>query len=89
MTKLSDLGPAIRGSAGDPDNEQDNFFICVACGQLIDTRDLRQVMWHEKPRHEPLDLDDEARKQDARLLIVLLGLAVFVAAVAYITGIST
>jgi hypothetical protein len=30
---------------------------CRACGQLIDRRDLRQVIWHEQPANEALDLD--------------------------------
>lgn len=58
MTKLSDLGPPIPGKhhGGEPADERENFYPCPACGQLVDMRDLRQVMWHEEPGHKPLDL---------------------------------
>ncbi|MGX5805348.1 hypothetical protein ACWGS9_29540 [Bradyrhizobium sp. Arg314] len=59
MTKLSDLGPPIIGKMHGKDHadERDHFHKCGACGQIIDLRDLRQVIWHEKPGHEPLELD--------------------------------
>ncbi|SFP97825.1 hypothetical protein SAMN03159463_05297 [Mesorhizobium sp. NFR06] len=59
MTKLSDLGPPIVGKrhGNEPSDERDHFHKCGACGQMIDLRDLRQVIWHEKPGHEPLELD--------------------------------
>jgi hypothetical protein len=91
MTKLSDLGPLIRGARymGQPANEQENFFTCPACGQTVDARDLRQVMWHEKPGHRQLELDDDdARKEDAHRLLVLLGLVLVVAIFAYVAGIG-
>ncbi|RUW79635.1 hypothetical protein EOA28_07510 [Mesorhizobium sp. M2A.F.Ca.ET.067.02.1.1] len=59
MTKLSDLGPPIIGKrhGGEPPSINDHFYACRRCRQIVDRRDLRQVMWHEKPQHEPLDLD--------------------------------
>ncbi|WP_404924901.1 hypothetical protein [Mesorhizobium sp. ORM16] len=35
--------------------EVDIFYTCKICGQKVDMRDLRQVMWHEQPDHEPLE----------------------------------
>ena len=59
MTKLSDLGPPIVGKrhGGKPKSEEDNFYRCPACGQAVDRRDLRQVIWHQQPAHEPLEMD--------------------------------
>ncbi|RWN99366.1 hypothetical protein [Mesorhizobium sp.] len=60
MTKLSDLGPPITGrrhEGSEPATEQEHFYACPTCGQLVDRRDLRQVIWHEQPGHEPLELD--------------------------------
>jgi hypothetical protein len=46
-------------------------------------------MWHEKPGHEPLELDDDAaRKEDSHRLFVLLSLIAVVAIFAYMTGIG-
>ena len=62
MTKLSDLGPPIPGKRHgvEPEQEEDNFYACPYCGQMVDQRDLRQVMWHEGPGHEPLEPEDGA-----------------------------
>ncbi|MER8413931.1 hypothetical protein [Mesorhizobium sp. M1342] len=56
MTRLNDLGPPIPGKphGGEPADELDNFYTCPTCGQLVDMRDLRQVIWHERPKHKPL-----------------------------------
>ncbi|RVA11635.1 hypothetical protein EN932_15255 [Mesorhizobium sp. M7A.F.Ca.US.002.01.1.1] len=56
MTKLSDLGPSIPGKqhGGEPADEDHNFYTCPTCGQQVDMRDLRQVIWHERPKHKPL-----------------------------------
>lgn len=43
-------GPAV------PD-EQMHFFACGACGQLIDARDLGEVIYHESPNHEPVAMN--------------------------------
>ena len=56
MRKLSDLGPPISGKlhGGESSDEMDNFYTCPICGQQVDMRDLRQVIWHERPKHKPL-----------------------------------
>ncbi|MER9702173.1 hypothetical protein [Mesorhizobium sp. M0146] len=56
MTRISDLGPPIPGKPHDPD-WQEHFHVCPICGQQVDRRDFRQVMWHEQPDHEPLGFD--------------------------------
>ncbi|WP_095203444.1 hypothetical protein [Mesorhizobium carmichaelinearum] len=55
MTKLPDFAP-IPGERhdGNPTDERENFYTCPTCGQLVDMRDLRQVIWHERPMHKPL-----------------------------------
>jgi len=56
MTKLSDLEPPIPGKRHGTESarEEDNFYPCPICGQQVDMRDLRQVIWHERPKHKPL-----------------------------------
>jgi hypothetical protein len=75
---------------GQPANEQENCYTCPACRQRVDARDLRQVMWHERPEHEPLEKekDEETRKQDGKRLGVLIGLVIVVAVFVYVTGIG-
>ena len=36
--------------------EADHFYVCAACGQAVDCRDLGQVFHHEEEGHEPLDM---------------------------------
>ncbi|PZV36317.1 hypothetical protein [Mesorhizobium kowhaii] len=57
MTKLSQLGPPIVGRRhGDrPKDAGDHIYTCPTCGQPVDQRDLRQVIWHNQPGHEPLE----------------------------------
>lgn len=57
--KISDLGPPIIGKrhGGEPISEADHFQLCRTCGQTVDRRDLRQVIWHEQQDHEPLEMD--------------------------------
>ncbi|TPJ12924.1 hypothetical protein FJW04_21955 [Mesorhizobium sp. B2-7-3] len=63
MTKLSDLGPPIPGKlhGGRHIEEHLHFYKCPHCGQRVDQRDLRQVFWHERPGHEPLEPEPEAK----------------------------
>ncbi|UVK57388.1 hypothetical protein DBIPINDM_008334 (plasmid) [Mesorhizobium sp. AR02] len=61
MTKLSDLGPRIPGKLPAKGNGHDNFYSCATCGQKVDMCDFRQVMWHERPSHEPLEPEDSAQ----------------------------
>jgi len=62
MTRLPDLGPPIPGKrhGGELVREADNFYACPYWGQMVDQRDLRQVLYHEEPGHEPLDPEDRA-----------------------------
>ncbi|MER9625076.1 hypothetical protein NKI98_27170 [Mesorhizobium sp. M0222] len=55
-TRIADLGPPRPGKPHDPD-WQEHFHVCPICGQQVDRRDFRQVMWHEQPDHEPLERD--------------------------------
>lgn len=57
MTKLSDLGPPTIGKWHDGQSEKDHFYTCSSCGQEVDMRDLRQVLWHGVTTdHKPLEL---------------------------------
>ncbi|MER8550843.1 hypothetical protein NKH69_09000 [Mesorhizobium sp. M0976] len=60
MTRIADLGPRISGKpyGKKPTNGHDHFHTCPICGQQVDRRDFRQVMWHEQADHEPLELDN-------------------------------
>lgn len=61
MTKLSDLGPPSRGEfRGAKEDGNEKFYSCATCGQKVDMRDFRQVMWHERPSHDPLEPEPEA-----------------------------
>ncbi|RUV45339.1 hypothetical protein EOD29_00305 [Mesorhizobium sp. M1A.T.Ca.IN.004.03.1.1] len=59
MTKLSDLGPPITGRqhGSEMSTQVDCFYACPVCGQVVDKRDLRQVIWHEQPGHQRLEMD--------------------------------
>jgi hypothetical protein len=57
MTKLSDLGRPIHGEPLTPVADNDPFYTCEECGQIVDRRDINQVIWHEMPDHEPLEMD--------------------------------
>ena len=49
-----DFVDPVVAVGGDLSLEQDNFYPCPICGQMVDMRDLRQVIWHEQPKHKPL-----------------------------------
>lgn len=53
------IGVAIDPETGKPLELEDHehFYICAACGQAVDMRDLGQVFHHEDVGHEPLALD--------------------------------
>ncbi len=59
MIKITDAGKGVIGVriGGEPENELDNFYVCKACGQSVDMRDLGQVFHHEELNHKPLDID--------------------------------
>lgn len=39
---------------GEPLNEADHFYVCAACGQAVDCRNLGDVFHHEEPNHKPI-----------------------------------
>ena len=48
-------GTIVGRRAGSiPEREQEHFYLCKACGQAVDMRDLGQVFHHEVPAHSPL-----------------------------------
>ncbi|TGQ29446.1 hypothetical protein EN859_033210 [Mesorhizobium sp. M00.F.Ca.ET.216.01.1.1] len=58
MTKLSELGPPLIGTRQAlVKHEAQHLYDCPTCGQTVDRRDLRQVIWHELPGHERLEID--------------------------------
>ncbi|UCI10479.1 hypothetical protein [Mesorhizobium sp. B1-1-8] len=58
MMKLSDLRQLGKpGKPQDAADERDRFYQFGICGQQVDKSGLRQVIWHEQPGQEPLDLD--------------------------------
>jgi hypothetical protein len=58
--KTNNAGTSFVGVrvAGPPvTSEAEHFYVCEACGQAVDMRDLGQVFHHEEPGHEPLRTD--------------------------------
>lgn len=53
------IGTAIDPETGEPLelSEYDHFYVCTACGQAVDKRDLGQVFHHEVSGHAQLQLD--------------------------------
>lgn len=41
----------------EPEDEAEHFYVCAACDQAVDRRDLGQVIHHETPGHKPIELD--------------------------------
>lgn len=59
MTRIADLEAPNPGRPHEPKADgHDHVHTCPICGQQVDRRDFRQVMWHEQPDHEPLELDN-------------------------------
>jgi hypothetical protein len=46
---------------GDPETEIGHFYLCPACHQPVDKRDLAAVFHHEEPGHEPLPAEQAER----------------------------
>jgi hypothetical protein len=58
MTRLSARGqPPVPGKPRKRGNGHNHFHECPICGQQVGRRDIRQVLWHEQPDHEPLEFD--------------------------------
>lgn len=62
--KTDNIATGIIGVAIDPETgkpleleEHEHFYVCAACGQAVDMRDLGQVFHHEDVGHKPLNLD--------------------------------
>ena len=48
--------------SGEPRNgEAGHFYLCKACQQPVDKRDLAGVFHHEEPGHQPLPVEDAER----------------------------
>lgn len=59
MSKITNPAKGITGRivGPEPENEMEHFYICSACGQAVDMRDLGQVFHHEEKEHESVDSD--------------------------------
>jgi hypothetical protein len=55
--KLSDIPELSRPGKRHGGEAADPFYTCKVCGQRVDKRDLRQVLWHEQVEHEPLEAE--------------------------------
>lgn len=51
MIDLSRIKPG-RLVGEQPADEAEHFFVCEACGQAVDMRDLGEVFRHEEADHE-------------------------------------
>jgi hypothetical protein len=51
--------PILAARRGPPALRQccDNY-ICPQCEQVVELTDFRQVLWHQQPAHQPMNLDD-------------------------------
>lgn len=57
-----ELRPYIgEREGGDPADEAEHFYLCPACQQPVDMRDLAAVFHHEEPGHTPLPAEDAER----------------------------
>ncbi len=45
---------ALHVAAPDLPREVDHFYDCPSCGQLVDRRQLGDVLWHEELGHQPI-----------------------------------
>jgi hypothetical protein len=59
MSKINNPGKGIKGIrlGGEPKDESEHFYACAECGQLVDRRDLGQVLHHEDKGHDPHEDD--------------------------------
>ncbi|HKO19358.1 MAG TPA: hypothetical protein VJU82_10775 [Acidobacteriaceae bacterium] len=42
------------GHVADPAPDNENFYVCPRCGQLVDKDNVEQVLHHSLPVHEPI-----------------------------------
>lgn len=45
------------GISADPQDELKHFYVCKLCGQAVDRRNGRDVLYHKEPGHGPLPSD--------------------------------
>ena len=59
MSKITNVAKGITGHivGPEPKDEAEHFYVCLACGQAVDMRELGQVFHHEEEGHEPVDSD--------------------------------
>ncbi|MET3578284.1 hypothetical protein ABID19_001301 [Mesorhizobium robiniae] len=58
MIKLSQPGPITGERYIDEfEHKRNHFYPCSTAGKVVDAGDLRQAIWHDQPRREPLELD--------------------------------
>ena len=58
MTKLSDLSdPRIEAPPFPLPEGEERFFECRFCGQMVDGEELKEILSHAMPDHEPLERD--------------------------------
>ena len=51
--------PVAAARRGPPALRQccDNY-VCPVCSQVVELTDFRQVVWHQRPGHQPMDMDE-------------------------------
>ncbi|WP_192254310.1 hypothetical protein [Mesorhizobium silamurunense] len=32
-------------------------YVCPVCDQIVELTDFRQVVWHQRPGHKPMEMD--------------------------------
>lgn len=60
MSKIANPAVGIVGHRADgtePTDEAAHFYVCEACGQAVDMRDLGQVFHHEDVGHTQHDIE--------------------------------
>lgn len=57
MTRVSELGRPKEVTVHCQPDANSYFYRCETCGQMVDCKDMWQVLWHEQDEHEPLELD--------------------------------
>jgi hypothetical protein len=51
---LTTVVPMLRIKGAEPLPEAEHFYTCHYCEQAVDIRRLRDVLYHDKPGHLPL-----------------------------------
>ena len=58
MAERQRFPQGVRIGGPEVTSEADHFYVCAACKQAVDMRDLGQVFHHEEPGHQPIPNDD-------------------------------